>query len=221
MEHSQQQLGNGNNKELPEWSTFADMLQGMAAMNLGDASQADDGEYPVCRESYDGKLVQPIRLSCCRKPISAFIQTRLTGGAVTDIAAYNETSQTFHYEPIVPEGGINACINGDCSLPGETEVVEDSCYGAVSVFTVDYSAPLGDATTDIRQRLTPLVSFQEGSNDTDTSATSSSSAAPGSTSAAGGYGWGGKGSKHFGNGWGKGPQHGPPSRHHWNPRYAA
>ncbi|KAI7003950.1 hypothetical protein KC355_g8962 [Hortaea werneckii] len=193
MEHSQQQLGNGNNKELPEWSTFADMLQGMAAMNLGDASQADDGEYP----------------------------TRLTGGAVTDIAAYNETSQTFHYEPIVPEGGINACINGDCSLPGETEVVEDSCYGAVSVFTVDYSAPLGDATTDIRQRLTPLVSFQEGSNDTDTSATSSSSAAPGSTSAAGGYGWGGKGSKHFGNGWGKGPQHGPPSRHHWNPRYAA
>ncbi|KAI7369184.1 MFS general substrate transporter [Hortaea werneckii] len=157
--------------------------------------------------------------SCVSPP---FIQTRLTGGAVTDIAAYNETSQTFHYEPIVPEGGINACINGDCSLPGETEVVEDSCFGSVSVFTVDYSAPLGEATTNIRQRLTPLVSFQDGGNDTDTgaSATSSSSAAAGSTGTpAGGYGWGEKGSKHFGNGWGKGPQHGPPSKHHWNPRY--
>ncbi|KAI7097609.1 hypothetical protein KC352_g38560, partial [Hortaea werneckii] len=157
--------------------------------------------------------------SCVSPP---FIQTRLTGGAITDIAAYNETTQTFHYGPIVPEGGINACINGDCSLPGETEVVEDGCYGSVSVFTVDYSAPLGEATTNIRQRLTPLVSFQDGGNeiDTDASATSSSSAAAGSTGApAGGYGWGGKGSKHFGNGWGKGPQHGPPSRHHWNPRY--
>jgi len=95
-------------------------------------------------------------------------------------------------------------------------------YGSVSVFTVDYSAPLGEATTNIRQRLTPLVSFQDGGNETETdaSATSSSSAAAGSTGApAGSYGWGGKESKHFGNGWGKGPQHGPPSRHHWNPRY--
>ncbi|KAI7540752.1 hypothetical protein KC331_g8984 [Hortaea werneckii] len=69
MEDSQQQLGNGSNKDLPDWSLFADMLQGMKAMNLGDASQADNGECPVCREPYDGKSVQPIRLSCCRKPI--------------------------------------------------------------------------------------------------------------------------------------------------------
>ncbi|KAI7228327.1 hypothetical protein KC330_g7960 [Hortaea werneckii] len=69
MEHSQHQIGNGNNTDLPEWSTFADMLQGMEAMNLGDASQVDDGECPVCRESYDGTSVQPIRFSCCRKPI--------------------------------------------------------------------------------------------------------------------------------------------------------
>ncbi|GAB1740460.1 hypothetical protein NU219Hw_g5565t1 [Hortaea werneckii] len=69
MEHSQQQLGNGNNTDLPEWSTFADMLQDMDAMNLGDASQADDGECPICREAYDGTSVQPIRLPCCSKPI--------------------------------------------------------------------------------------------------------------------------------------------------------
>ncbi|KAI7331967.1 hypothetical protein KC315_g4898 [Hortaea werneckii] len=69
MEHSQQQLGDGNNADLPEWSTFADMLQNMSAMNLDDASQADDGECPICRETYDSTSVQPIRLSCCCKPI--------------------------------------------------------------------------------------------------------------------------------------------------------
>lgn len=69
MEHSQQQLGNVNHTDLPNWSTFADMLQSLEAMNLGDASQVDDGECPVCRELYDGTSVQPIRLSCCRKPI--------------------------------------------------------------------------------------------------------------------------------------------------------
>ncbi|KAI7493129.1 hypothetical protein KC367_g8782 [Hortaea werneckii] len=69
MEHSQQQLGDGNNADLPEWSTFADMLQNMSAMNLDDASQADDGECPICRETYDSTSVRPIRLSCCCKPI--------------------------------------------------------------------------------------------------------------------------------------------------------
>ncbi|GAB1729868.1 hypothetical protein NU195Hw_g2251t1 [Hortaea werneckii] len=69
MEHSQQQLGDGNTTDLPEWSTFANMLQNMSAMNLDDASKADDGECPVCREAYDGTSVQPIQLSCCSKPI--------------------------------------------------------------------------------------------------------------------------------------------------------
>ncbi|KAI7283604.1 hypothetical protein KC345_g2849 [Hortaea werneckii] len=69
MEHSQQQLENGNNADLPEWSTFADMLQNMSAINLDDASQADNGDCPICRETYDSTSVQPIRLPCCSKPI--------------------------------------------------------------------------------------------------------------------------------------------------------
>ncbi|KAK0654243.1 Acid phosphatase [Lasiodiplodia hormozganensis] len=92
--------------------------------------------------------------SCVDPP---FILTRLTGGALSDIAVYNETTKLFRYGDIVGPG-VNICINGDCSLPGETEVVDGrSCRSAVSVFTVDYDAPIGKNTTSVQHKLAPLV----------------------------------------------------------------
>ncbi|EHY55841.1 hypothetical protein HRR83_006775 [Exophiala dermatitidis] len=88
----------------------------------------------------------------------SFYQTRITGGAMTDRAIYNKTTGLFTYGNAMTEG-LNTCINGDCSLPGETDVVDDGCSVAVSVFSIDYTAPLGAANTGIRDALSPLVQF--------------------------------------------------------------
>lgn len=85
-----------------------------------------------------------------------FYHTRFTGGALTDIAVRNSTTGVFRYGEIWTEG-VNACINGDCSLPGETEVVDSGCYGSVSVFTIDYSAPAGDLEKTVRAKLAEVV----------------------------------------------------------------
>ncbi|KAF2104425.1 5'/3'-nucleotidase sure [Rhizodiscina lignyota] len=94
--------------------------------------------------------------SCVNPP---FVQTRLTGGADYDQALFNKTSGLFTFQNIVPPGG-NVCYHGDCSLPGETVIVNSGCFSSVSVFTVDYDASIGPVQTSIRSRLEPLVKFQ-------------------------------------------------------------
>ncbi|KIW62371.1 5'/3'-nucleotidase SurE [Phialophora macrospora] len=95
--------------------------------------------------------------SCVAPP---FIQTRFTGGGFTDSAVYNATTGTFHYGNYLGSG-VNRCINGNCALPGETSVVNEGCFATVSVFTVDYDAPLGKDQTDLRVAMEPLVAFQD------------------------------------------------------------
>ena len=92
-----------------------------------------------------------------------FYQARLTGGADTDRAVYNETSGLFSYADLVPpEGtGVNTCINGDCALPGETELLS-SCATPVSLFTVDYDAPSSNTTTSVTRALEALVKKYQG-----------------------------------------------------------
>ena len=99
--------------------------------------------------------------SSCITP--RFIQTRLTGGAEVDQAVFNETSGLFTYAELVSPG-LNTCINGDCSLPGETTVVASGCFSSVSVFTVDYDAPNRIGDDDVRPQLQPLVTYQNGTN---------------------------------------------------------
>jgi len=93
--------------------------------------------------------------SCVAPP---FIQSRLTGGADYDTAVFNATSGTFHYANIVSPGG-NRCINGNCALPGETNVLDDGCQSSVSVFTVDYDAPTGPDQAGVRARLSSVVEY--------------------------------------------------------------
>lgn len=97
--------------------------------------------------------------SCVAPP---FVQTRLTGGAFTDSAVYNATSKTFTYGNSLGSG-VNRCINGNCALPGETTVVGDGCYSSVSVFTVDYDAPIGSDQGGVRTALEPLVVYESPS----------------------------------------------------------
>ncbi|MCJ1312573.1 hypothetical protein MMC25_006247 [Agyrium rufum] len=96
--------------------------------------------------------------SCISPP---FVATRLTGGAIADTAVFNATTKLFSYGDIVADG-LNQCINGDCSLPGETLVVNGGCQSSVSVFTVDYDAPNTNTTAAVFTSLEPLVQRSNG-----------------------------------------------------------
>ena len=107
----------------------------------------------------------PIMNTSCSSP--AYYQTRLTGGAVVDKAVFNATTRTFTFGSDI-DPAINTCINGDCSLPGETNIVL-GCSVAVSVFTTDYDAPTCN-NINVRTGLLPLVQyFNSTSNGTSTS----------------------------------------------------
>lgn len=97
--------------------------------------------------------------SCVKPP---FYHTRMNKDAIWDIAVYNETSGVFTYADYTPSQGGNVCINGDCSLPGETGILESGCASSVSVFTIDYDAPLGQNLTGVRSRLNSVVEYMEG-----------------------------------------------------------
>lgn len=66
--------------------------------------------------------------------------TRLTGGAYVDKIVIGSNGLPT-YQNIVADG-LNRCINGDCSLPGEQDAInKDPCAGTVSIYSVDYDAP--------------------------------------------------------------------------------
>ncbi|KPM43990.1 hypothetical protein AK830_g2503 [Neonectria ditissima] len=86
-----------------------------------------------------------------------FVQTRMTGNAHVNEAVLNATQGTFTWANIKPyAAGVNTCVNGDCSLPGETYVVENGGV-SISIYTIDYTAPSSASTKSIMKRLEPLV----------------------------------------------------------------
>ncbi|KAF2636237.1 sure-like protein, partial [Massarina eburnea CBS 473.64] len=95
------------------------------------------------------------------------VKTRLTGDAETDVAVYNATSKTFTWGNVEPKAaGVNACINGDCKLPGETYVVKGGKV-SLSVFTIDYDAPEMAYTEDVFAKVDSLTEESKG-NGTET-----------------------------------------------------
>ena len=92
----------------------------------------------------------------------------MTGGAEVDTAVLNPATGLFSYGSIVP-AGANTCVNGDCSLPGETTVVGSGCFSSVSVFTVDYDAP-NPGSKKVRKLLEPLVKYQNATTNATASA---------------------------------------------------
>ena len=75
----------------------------------------------------------------CKK--AKYYHTRMTGGAFVDKIVVNDTTGLPMYENFAAPG-LNACLSGDCSLPGETDVIaKDACSATVSLYSVDYDAP--------------------------------------------------------------------------------
>ncbi len=72
-----------------------------------------------------------------------FVRARMTGGgAYTNKAVMDADTGLFHAADFADDGA-NACVSGDCSLPGEVEVLNsgDRCKSPVVVFTIDVDAP--------------------------------------------------------------------------------
>ncbi|KAJ9119363.1 hypothetical protein QFC24_005834 [Naganishia onofrii] len=68
------------------------------------------------------------------------VQTRLTGSALTDKVVFNAAGFPT-YGDLAGASGINNCVTGDCSLPGETLIATTTCMSSVTAFSVDYDAP--------------------------------------------------------------------------------
>ncbi|KIW95165.1 5'/3'-nucleotidase SurE [Cladophialophora bantiana CBS 173.52] len=130
----------------PDPATIQAQLATNLANQLVNSSQ---GARPLMSAGFGLNVNTPVITSptndSCVNPPS--IQTRLGGGATTDKA-------------ILITDGNNVCINGNCALPGETPVVDNGCYGSVSVFSIDYDAPMGPAQHGLRAALQPLVAYE-------------------------------------------------------------
>lgn len=101
--------------------------------------------------------------------------TRLTGKAVIDRFVINGTTGLPTYANYVSEG-VNACLAGDCSLPGETDVIENgNCQATASIYSVDYDAPI-NATADVVSALTSGITSLNSGNTTTSSSNKTSSA---------------------------------------------
>jgi 5'-nucleotidase len=84
-------------------------------------------------------------------------QTRMTGNANVNEAVWDEKRGTFTWANIRPyAAGVNTCVNGDCSLPGETYIVENGGV-SMSIYVVDYTSPMSCYTDSIIKRLKPLT----------------------------------------------------------------
>jgi 5'-nucleotidase len=134
-------------------------IQAQLAFNLANKLiKATKPGQPILPPAYGVSVNTPYITSltndsCIDPP---FIQTRLTGGAFTDEAVYNETSGLFTFGNLLTDA-LNRCINGNCALPGETTVVNSGCNTAVSVFTIDYDAPVGKDQGTVRAKLNGLA----------------------------------------------------------------
>lgn len=89
-----------------------------------------------------------------------FVQTRMTGNAHVNEAVLDPEEGTFTWENIKPyAAGVNTCVNGDCSMEGETYVVENGAV-AISLYTIDYTAPSTKKTKAIMERIKPLAKWE-------------------------------------------------------------
>ncbi|KAF2464994.1 uncharacterized protein BDR25DRAFT_318713 [Lindgomyces ingoldianus] len=98
--------------------------------------QSRSNNAAIHHATEDNQLVFPLGYSVnvnilplTNDTVPEIVATRLTGEADVDIAAFNESSGPFHYQNIAPKSaGVDVCYNVDCSLPGETHVVEGGAY---------------------------------------------------------------------------------------------
>lgn len=97
--------------------------------------------------------------ACGSKP--NWTHTRLTGGAYIDKIVLDDKTGLPTYENLAAPG-LNTCLSGRCSLPGEQDTVnKDKCAATLSIYSVDYDAP-SDAVKKSKTHIKPLVEQLNG-----------------------------------------------------------
>ncbi|KAK0555570.1 hypothetical protein OC846_000089 [Tilletia horrida] len=87
----------------------------------------------------------PISSNCTESQLK-WTKSRLTGGAIVDKLVVNAAGLPT-YQNLVTDA-VNTCLNGDCGLPGETNVVAaGTCAASVSIYSTDYDANLRTAVS--------------------------------------------------------------------------
>lgn len=114
---------------------------------LAENAKADEPLLPL---GYGINVNIPTLNCSCRNP--PLVQSRFNGGSGMPLTAYNATTGLMQISGGNPLGyvtnGANQCINGNCDLPGESNVIK-ACQIGVTIFTVDYDAPANDKTAQI------------------------------------------------------------------------
>jgi 5'-nucleotidase len=131
--------------------TYAAELSVELVNKIAKATPKGQRIFPL---GYGLNVDYPALNASCLKP--PFVQSRFTRGGGIPALAYNTTTGLF----VVPNNnffgltpaGENTCYNGDCSLPGESIVVT-ACESAVTIFTVDYDAPINPETKMVEKKL--------------------------------------------------------------------
>lgn len=138
-------------RDLTNQSTQATIAAGLAVQLVNRLAANTPAGQRILPLGYGMNVNFPTLNSTCMNP--PYVESRITGGAGLPTVAYNVSSglvvipNNNYYATIAP--GANQCYNGDCSLPGESVVVQ-SCRSSVSMFTVDYDAPTNVATRIVR-----------------------------------------------------------------------
>lgn len=150
----------GSNKEVPYYdiknsSDPATLVAKTAVKVVEQVIKTSPKGGPLLPLGYGLNVNIPELKGNCSEP--EIVRTRMTGNSHVNEAVWDPKKGIFTWANIKPyAAGVNTCVNGDCSLPGETYVVENGGI-SVSVYTIDYTAPSTEYTKSIMSRLEPLT----------------------------------------------------------------
>ncbi|GAC94183.1 acid phosphatase [Pseudozyma hubeiensis SY62] len=96
--------------------------------------------------------------------------TRMTGKGLAVRLVVNATTGLPTYA-FFGSDGINVCNAGNCSLPGETEVISNGkCQASASIYSVDYDAPTFRTQNTIAALTSSIQSLNGNSNSSNSTA---------------------------------------------------
>lgn len=106
---------------------------------------------------YVGDVAESTYNMTCTNP--EYVFTRMSPAGIAWSCFFNETTGAFDWLDLTPNDlqGANMPYNGDLTLPGETVISgPQTCKSSISVFTVDYDAPLL-VNNKVHSLLTPVL----------------------------------------------------------------
>ncbi|KAJ5724985.1 sure-like protein [Penicillium malachiteum] len=112
-------------------ATFAnDLIKKQKGERLLPLGYGINGNMPEITSATSNDCIDP-----------PFIRTRMIDEAWTLGVTYGEATGLFTEYENASAPALDICINGDCDLPSETNLISTTCKTAVIIFSIDYDAP--------------------------------------------------------------------------------